>query len=100
MSATDSNTLLAAAFLIRERFNVDWGAMTISHTRQIGPLKSRFACTAHAWEGGAEDEVTLQVGEMVEIVQKEKLGSNPDWWVGRTYRGAVGAFPRNYGTCA
>ena len=92
-SAADC-TVLSAAFLIRERFSVDWGAMTIAHTRQIGPLKSRFACATHAWEGtadGAEDEIALEAGELVELLDTKK-----DWWVGRTYHGAVGAFPRNY----
>jgi len=93
---TAMDTTLAPAYLVSERFVVDWDVMAVTRTRQIGPLTRRYCVGAHDWAGdAAAEELSFKTGELVEVMHRELKG-NPEWWVGRTRDGVVGSFPRNY----
>ncbi len=49
------------------------------------------------YEAKEEDELNLEVGEVVEVISKDReISGDEGWWVGRIHHGTVGVFPANY----
>lgn len=51
--------------------------------------------TVHKFEAENIDEISINVGEKVIILEKDE-GFNDGWWKGRNIRGEVGLFPISY----
>jgi hypothetical protein len=71
--------------------------------RAVPPIPSRAPAAKPAkvrvrmnfkYEGTEEGELSLQVGDEVEVEDQHESG----WWVGRLKGGPLGTFPSNYGT--
>ena len=55
-----------------------------------------FYSVIYTYEAKEEDEISLDVGELVEVLSKDReVSGDEGWWVGRI-RGTVGVFPANY----
>ena len=60
--------------------------------------KCEYATVIYYYDAKEEDELTLNSGDIIEVLSKDKEVSGDDgWWVGR-YQGQkfVGVFPANY----
>jgi len=55
----------------------------------------------YSYNAREDDELTLKIGDVVEIISKEKDVSGDDgWWLGRIHGTKVlGVFPYNYVIC-
>lgn len=59
----------------------------------FNPIVSEKAVVRHSYDAGNEDELTLKVGEIVNIINKD--AEDPGWWKGEL-NGKVGVFPDNF----
>ncbi|KAK4512339.1 uncharacterized protein ATC70_003037 [Mucor velutinosus] len=51
--------------------------------------------TVHKFEAENVDEISINVGEQVIVIEKDE-GFNDGWWQGRNVRGEIGLFPISY----
>ena len=62
--------------------------------------KSEYATVIYYYDAKEEDELTLRVGDVIEVLSKDKEVSGDDgWWLGRGEVNGekfVGVFPANY----
>ena len=59
-----------------------------------GGLKKNYGTVIGDFIGLYRDELTIRVGEKIEIISKDTLVSrNIGWWTGRDDRGKIGIFP-------
>ena len=57
-------------------------------------LKKNYGIVIGDFEGLYGDELTIRVGEKIEIISKDTLVSrNIGWWTGRDAKGKIGIFP-------
>lgn len=65
----------------------------LSRHRRAG-LKKNYGTVIGDFNGLYRDELTIRVGEKIEIISKDTLVSrNIGWWTGRDDRGKIGIFP-------
>ena len=59
-----------------------------------GALKKNYGVVIGDFSGLYRDELTIKVGEKIEIISKDTLVSrNIGWWTGRDDKGKIGIFP-------
>ncbi len=59
-----------------------------------GALKKNYGVVIGDFNGLYRDELTIRVGEKIEIISKDTLVSrNIGWWTGRDDKGKIGIFP-------
>ena len=59
-----------------------------------GALKKNYGIVIGDFNGLYGDELTIKVGEKIEIISKDTLVSrNIGWWTGRNDKGKIGIFP-------
>lgn len=60
-------------------------------------VKRELYTVVYGYVAKEEDEVNLEVGEVVEVISKDReISGDEGWWVGRSIHGNVGVFPANY----
>ncbi|XP_065660833.1 mitogen-activated protein kinase kinase kinase 9 [Hydra vulgaris] len=64
----------------------------------VNPDKFEYGTAIYFYDAKEEDELTLRVGDVIEVLSKDKEISGDDgWWVGRRHgQNLVGVFPANY----
>lgn len=68
--------------------------VVVARTIDVGTVIYRYTAKE-------DDELTLEIGDVVEIVSKDKKASGDEgWWLGR-FHGTeeLGVFPHNYVLC-
>lgn len=76
--------------LLKCLLNVIFISMAYSFPYLLFPER---AIVRHSYDADNEDELSLKVGEMVNIISKEE--EDPGWWKGEL-NGKVGVFPDNF----
>jgi hypothetical protein len=87
-----TSTLSASHFPITSDNTVSARSGTMRRTyTSPSNLNARYVKAAFAFTGGAEDELALRVGQIVEV----KSEISDDWWIGES-EGKAGMFPAAY----
>ena len=63
---------------------------------EFSPAGREFCTVVYGYDAKEADELNLTVGEIIEVISKDKeISGDEGWWVGQMH-GVVGVFPSNY----
>ncbi|KAJ9062837.1 hypothetical protein DSO57_1006285 [Entomophthora muscae] len=58
-------------------------------------MEGEIVYAIHNFEASVEDEISLEAGEAILVIEKDDL-YNDGWWQGKNSKGEVGLFPMNF----